>query len=356
MTSPSWQLAGFANIADGILGVPTLTLGETLVPTVVEVTGAETPEVAGLVWSFHPQPGHPERPRRASSDGMLDAFVRLRTPADVLKFGRRYGVLGLCEHLKPATHNMAARSHIDAMLADWYWVSLSGGAPLMDEVSPDSYCRPVMLDGTPFHFEPVRTYLQLAEQARSLLDVAQAAQEGTEPRLDQFVMLGFREPSEEDLRNAVEASALVARRTGAVRGPRLAGRGAPKTVLGATARFTVAWKLREWASWAWISPTLAWKNDEPLRFGIEVNTWGSIVMQLMIAISSQHGLEVCSGCALPYMRVRRAQRGRRNYCGDCVATGVPQRDAARDYRARKANRSGGQEASRAKRKKVIDGD
>jgi hypothetical protein len=37
--------------------------------------------------------------------GMLDAFLRIEDAADVLKFAGRFGVLALCEHGVPFTHN-----------------------------------------------------------------------------------------------------------------------------------------------------------------------------------------------------------------------------------------------------------
>jgi DNA-directed RNA polymerase subunit RPC12/RpoP len=40
----------------------------------------------------------------ANDTGALNAFVRIETPDDILRFARRYGPLGLCKHGRPPMH------------------------------------------------------------------------------------------------------------------------------------------------------------------------------------------------------------------------------------------------------------
>ena len=61
----------------------------------------------------------------------------------------------------------------------------------------------------------------------------------------------------------------------------------------------------------------------------------ALAVRLAFAAAAGKGFWVCSNCGSPYAPPRRPQRGRRNYCPGCQEKGVPKRDAAREYRARK---------------------
>jgi hypothetical protein len=60
----------------------------------------------------------------------------------------------------------------------------------------------------------------------------------------------------------------------------------------------------------------------------------ALVVLLMLAAWRRGGLAVCSGCAMPYVRTRRAARGRRNYCPECRRAKVDRRDAQAAWVAR----------------------
>ena len=47
----------------------------------------------------------PKMGRDVDTTEALDRFAKLSSPEGVLNFVRRYGVLGLCKHRLPATHN-----------------------------------------------------------------------------------------------------------------------------------------------------------------------------------------------------------------------------------------------------------
>ena len=46
------------------------------------------------------------RPHYKEPKGMLNAFTRIKNLQDVVRFARRFGVLGICHHGLPDTHDM----------------------------------------------------------------------------------------------------------------------------------------------------------------------------------------------------------------------------------------------------------
>ncbi len=329
-----WETSGFVDVESGALGTSTFTMGETLVPRLVEIV--DTPNRAtSLIWRMWVESPH-EGIVRGSSARMLDNFVRIRDADGVRDFARRFGVLGLCQHDRPATHNPAPRwprTTADLVLGGATWATMAGGAPMMDAVPEGSFCQPRTLRNG-FHIESVAVWLDLAAQMRAVLNVVKASEDGQDGRQEDLDVLGFPKLSAD----AVAANNAARKQLEALAVPLPKSPLADHTPLQMApevARFRVAWKVQEWASWAYLSPSLVWRAGKPLTFAVEVSTFGSLVMQLMIAISGRHGLETCGGCGALYMRERKAQAGRRNYCPDCRSRKVPQRDAARDARARR---------------------
>jgi hypothetical protein len=60
---------------------------------------------------------------------------------------------------------------------------------------------------------------------------------------------------------------------------------------------------------------------------------GAIGLQLMQKICGTAALALCAGCREPFAPKRKPVQGRRSWCERCKESGVPQRQAARDYRA-----------------------
>lgn len=67
------------------------------------------------------------------------------------------------------------------------------------------------------------------------------------------------------------------------------------------------------------------------------NLFGVLVTQIAHVIARSDELAVCAGCHNSFRPKRRLSRGQRQYCNVCRKSKVPQRDAARDWRLRKAN-------------------
>jgi hypothetical protein len=65
--------------------------------------------------------------------------------------------------------------------------------------------------------------------------------------------------------------------------------------------------------------------------------FGALAVQLVLLASGSDGVCRCSACGSPFVPTgRRPAAGRRRYCADCRARGVPVRDAKRVHRARTA--------------------
>jgi hypothetical protein len=84
-------------------------------------------------------------------------------------------------------------------------------------------------------------------------------------------------------------------------------------------------------------------GPNPFTFSV----FALVAIQLLLAITRAEGLAVCSDCGAPFISKRQPLAGkrvgrwmaRRNYCRNYQGKSVPQRDAARDYRKRKAQKA-----------------
>jgi hypothetical protein len=229
--------------------------------------------------------------RAIDYSGALGAFLAIRDADGVLRFAQRYGPLGLCEHKLPAEHNPT----------------------IFDPVGIDRGlgCQPVRRstdDGEDECIEPVDVWLRFASQAHAILDVA---------------------------------ASLHLNRSPSARSWRLAmGDAAPPAPLDPGRRAD----CREWLSisisW-WLHfdpprPAFHWRKRKP-DVVLVCGTFGHIALQLAAACAGVADVMFCDGCRQLYRREgRRAQAGRRNYCTDCRAKRIPQRDALRDFRQRQA--------------------
>jgi hypothetical protein len=261
--------------------------------------------------------------KQVEVSGLLDHFIaladRFSLDHDILKFARRFGPLYLCER-----HGLA--SYHKPVLMNF---SPLGPAPIIGIDEPFTYdwCGPKMERRTPETFsEPFETWRALARRAESLLLVANAVRlRGNAPPELWEKADGFKE------------------RFGERYGSRWAYLDNPWHRLAANLDY-------------WIIA-----SDVCLRIGVEgpslVASLGSnlftfssfalVAIQLLLAITRSEGLASCSGCGAPFISGRQPLAGKavgrwiakRNYCQTCRRAKVPQRDAARDYRNRKAQKS-----------------
>ena len=274
-----WQTTGIA-LPSG-LDRP-LMADEFSVPNDLQLAGGL------LVWSWldgqlQTRPG----------PGLLDQFVHLAdAPAEhILRYAQRWGVLFLCEqHRLPTSHN--PRPLYTAVSGQVTWCVPPRGA-----------------NGT--YWEFLEDWRHFARQARALLSIAvRLYQEHTGAAADWGTVY-----------------------------ERMAQTGPPGQGDLAAERFALTLCVNEWLILGDVRPQFSWidrHNTVPkITFG-GGGLFGALAVQLALAISQTDGLVLCSACGAPYVPERRPRSDERHYCVACRDAGRPARDAARDYRGRRA--------------------
>jgi hypothetical protein len=253
-----------------------LPAGELLVPGMVELGDC------GIHWaSFDPSAGRPHTVR--FRPGVLDSFIRLRTASDaeILKFARRWGVLELCAHVLPACHSKEC-------------LPMSHGAK--------PYC------------EPTAAWRRHADlMYTSLYAASQVILGQSRPAIDWEPVTGL-------LTNFRDAELF--KRTGLS-----AERSKLEAVLNVLSGDA---GVRPVVRFQTTPPRVEFIGGSRIGYGL----YGALVAQLMLACVASDGVEFCSSCGMPYAPSRRPNPARRKYCDTCRRTGIPRRDASRDYRAR----------------------
>src|SRR5476649_1255203 len=100
-----WSWLAFQNEETGELPGERLGISPLAVPVAFELENGYLKFLwQAYNWDFIS--GRTSLDRKASANGALDRFVRLKTPRQVLSFAERYGPLRLCEaHSQPLSHD-----------------------------------------------------------------------------------------------------------------------------------------------------------------------------------------------------------------------------------------------------------
>lgn len=302
--------------------------GVLVVPSVVEVTDG-----GWLWWS------EPFRERR-TGPGLFAAFVELATAPDIhiRDYARRWGVLRICRHGLPASHNppkphntaphgVSATSVLNSVAARFGALSTHSeflkhaGAALADWQSQyaPTECRPLGLDRTKnelvpkaaLAWEPIESWRLFAGQAVSVLQIAHRLRGGK-----------------------VGLPADWQRVYG------LSGQQAPWWDQHVDVeRLILARVINEWLALGGVRPSLSWSRPDPDVQLFGANLFSAIALQLAFAVSGRDGIAVCSACGRPYLPTRRPKAGQRRYCKPCRMDGAPGRDAQNDcYRRNKSTK------------------
>lgn len=232
-----------------------------------------------------PEPGQP-------GPKMLEDFFQLAEaqPARVLGYARRWGILTLCEHGCPASHNPPPP------------VPVPGGR---------GWCTPLQgADGS--YWEPVEAWRYYARKLRALANI------GAQLNANQ---LGKPEDWGRVFPEEVEQGKPVPWWRPSVEGER-AFLG---MILNQLTRLSDVRLDFQW-DWGQAAPEFRLAGG---------GLFAALVLQLVTAIARSDGWAYCAGCGTYFAPKSRRPGGRRAYCDDCQVRRVPQRDAARDYRARK---------------------
>ena len=257
---------------------------------------------------------------RVAPNGMLDKFRDLAgaTDGEVLRFAKRYGVLGLCRHRLPYTHAPAVilnRSPLEPSrkgcrprqvekLADWRWYARGFQAALNAVAQLENDKLPLEADwkalqgsvmgwSEDFALPKRATKLTLAQVRLWLTRVLNGLL-----RLG-GVVLAVQPDNGADWRAAWHCGPVIAQTRIHVGG-------------------------RVWLPVEMASETSAY----------DVNTFGHLAIQLVTNIARTDGLALCSACGQAFaISQRRRSPTRRAYCRRCGRTAAL-RDAKRAYRSR----------------------
>jgi len=298
----------------GLAGLPERPLfppGTLTVPERVELENAEDGPVlvdAGADWET-------EVP-----DDLLLRFASLAEGSDreIVTFARTYGLLGLCVHGLPSSHNPPPyprgargggfRATIRSFLADddldpvW---RIQTAIRLLDSYSDAelvNWCHPA-------DREFVEDWRLFAAGAAALLTIAGRLHQDRLPPLSAW----------EDVygRSEIDPSRW---RT-------------PRKVSSERSRLVRV--VGEWIRLGNVRPVPTWGHGEPP--GIDLRGSGlfaALARQLAFTIAGGGGFAFCHECSRFFVPARRRSPRRRAFCPDCREAGAPAKWAMRDKRAR----------------------
>lgn len=244
--------------------VGSLPLGQLSIPKHIELAGN------ALYWYDDPLDDY--RRDKVHDKGALNAFARIKTSDDILRFARRYGPLGLCKHARPPMHR--------------------------GKDGERRWCAP-------FGSEPIKRWFDYIGLVDRCLNFA--AQMKIDSNNIRIPTKYFKRIASNPPANIPNVKMVPARGFG---------------------KWLVADTVNEWLGDAGIRLELNWDSEEPVLILTGGSVFGALGVQLLSSVTS-NTLAVCSGCGKPYLRKgRKPQPGRRNYCptcGDRVASKLRQR-------------------------------
>lgn len=261
---------------------------------------------------------------------LLSKFVGLnrgpRDPERLVAFATKWGVLGICPHGLPHTHELPDVENGDRMVS-----CLKLGGMKESELSQRTkqYLRLEDLPLKDFVFsEPVEIWWSLAAEAEAILAIAGMLR-GVPPRpglpsqwariLDRTISLYPDQYVEEKTDLPITGPERIAEE-----------------------RSRIVSAVGEWLSWGRVMPVFMWPpGSAPTVSFIGGHTihglFGALAWQLALALGRRETqMWLCSGCGLPFSPSRRPRVDQRRYCSECRAARIPERDRQRTHRLRKA--------------------
>jgi hypothetical protein len=271
--------------------------GTLTLPTHVEIQGDM------LAWYDYQtsarDTSRPELPERIRAEGpILDQFIGLSAnkPEGIAAFARRWGVLNMPE---------------DWVI--WHDAPANGGFWVEDGV----------LWSRDQGREALALWDALAAQARAILRLTARVHRGEPTAIDDWHIALTRGFLPE---RAAETWALIQRKLQSNRPFR------NSTV----ARWFITDLVSAGLEQTGVRPHFSWFTAGAPEISLQgYGLRGALAVQLMAATAKADGVILCTGCGLSYIPERRPREGERRYCPACRAQKIPQRDAARDLRARR---------------------
>lgn len=240
---------------------------------------------------------NPPRPK-AHGLGLLMEFMRLvdAQPETILAFARKWGVLEICKHGLPSTHNCRKA------------ITLSG-----------RWCQPLSYTDFENYMEPIPYWHFYAKQMWAMLKIASQLKQG-------------KTGLAEDWKILLDPGLLGYPRDKVDLFLPFFGQTVADDIIG------IRKMLDRWLSMGDVRPNLVW-DEEGCFVSFDNTLFGMLAYQVMLAIGRTEGLGFCSGCGEHYAPKRRQTKvGQRNYCPACGKRAA-WRDAKADQRRRERAKS-----------------
>lgn len=211
--------------------------------------------------------------RKTISPTMLAEFAEFGVTCEeskLLRFAKRYGPIGICEHGLPCGHNRQSFARLHNV--------------------GDCESMPSDVPGWD-HSEPLEKWFEFAKQAQAILACSANLHRGEHPEL-------------EDLKTAYPAWFAVKQ----------------SRCKMATARGLVEGAINTWIHYGGLRPHFLWNRDGcsvVFSAGDYCSVFGALAVQLMLAAANKDGLVICSGCRRAYPPTRRPNPRRRRFCPNC---------------------------------------
>ncbi|MCI0485773.1 MAG: hypothetical protein L0229_04145 [Blastocatellia bacterium] len=278
--------------------------------------------------------------------GMLDQFIKLTDapPERIRDYARRWGILDVCKHDLPFTHNPAPPHQ-----RYWDWM------PNLNRLEDGSnrFCIPVSGLGRESGWGPLEPWRQLSRCMRTLMNIAADIHLEKPGKIEDWRILIewdkrysrwkddygllhghniFRDEGEKFLDPPKSFNKNKPRPTKAM----IEG----AVVELACVNFTAF--LRRLLDMAGVHVSWVWTTKiEPRTQFRGVGLFGALVMQLMMAVSRTDGFAICSACHEPYIPKRRPRFRQNNYCPkrECRYLAASRVASARYYQKKRENRS-----------------
>jgi hypothetical protein len=255
-----------------------------------------------LIWSVHLVNQNEDDMRELrTTPKALTAFLNLNSAEEVLRYARKYGVLGMCEHGLPPFHTKEK----DDLRADYARCNWG-----------------ITRDGI---VEPIATWLALSKQCRAMLQLGSELNAVARGKyLDSHFWRYWRDAMWlEGQHRRVEAMRLTAKTN---EGFRYCGYGQLNSA------------LEDWLRCGNVLPRLLLRPGEPALFSLSAhlggmpNLFGVLGLMMAFELGKGDGWTMCAECGSTIRCSKNVALGRRQFCEPCRAAGKPGLHATRAYR------------------------
>ena len=304
----NWEEAGVTNEDQATLDRP-VDMGRYYIPNPIELDR----DRQRILWRLTlPVRLPPYREVTVGRD-MLDAFVELykTSPDRIWDYARKWGMLLICEHGLPCTHNPYPSLSI---------LSQSTATPV-------TWCKP-REDPDGAWWESIEVWQSYSRLMRSLINVASylhfdkpARAEDWETvfieRRDLLLIFNWSGLEFIDWKFGDEFPPMW-RQTKEIQ------------------RIILERIINTLLSWQRVRPVFHWTKGIPSMSLDSEGLFGTLVTQLMFNVSRTDGWAVCTACGRSYVPNRRPPKGKRNYCPEKECQKAKSRATSRDdYQRRK---------------------